>query len=122
MPSLMGSSRRASCGAQPCYEDLSLSPRLLLCCPRRASFLLPCRVATWAVLAAIETARYTIWVSFGRALFVAWCVWIGTLVVGSVVILVLDKPEWRVAVGMLSILLGFLALVYSRRSKRRVDG
>jgi hypothetical protein len=54
--------------------------------------------------------------SFGRAPFVAWCVWIGTLVVGSVVILLLDKTEWRVAVGMLSLLVGFLAFVYGRRT------
>ena len=53
--------------------------------------------------------------SFGRALFVAWCVWIGTLVVGSVVVLLLDKPEWRVAVGTLSLLIGLLAFIYSRR-------
>jgi hypothetical protein len=53
--------------------------------------------------------------SFGRVLFVAWCAWIGTLVVGSVVVLLLDKPEWRVAVGMLSLLIGFLAFIYSRR-------
>ncbi len=78
--------------------------------------------ATWAALAAIGTTRYTLFMSFGRALFVAWCVWIGTLVVGSVVILVLDKTEWRVAVGMLSLLVGFLAFVYGRRSKGRVDG
>ena len=57
--------------------------------------------------------------SFGRALFVAWCAWIGTVMVGSVVVLVLDKPEWRVAVGMLSLLIGLLAFmlafIYSRR-------
>ena len=60
--------------------------------------------------------------SLGRALFVAWCVWIGSLVVGSVVIVLLDKTEWRVAVGMLSLLVGFLAFVYGRRTKRGVDG
>ena len=49
--------------------------------------------------------------SFGRALFVAWCVWIGTLVAGAVVFVLLDKSEWRVAVGMSSLLVGFLALV-----------
>ncbi len=54
--------------------------------------------------------------SLGRALFVAWCVWIGTLVVGSVAILLLDKTEWRVAVGMLSLLVGLLAFVYGRRT------
>ena len=59
--------------------------------------------------------------SFGRALFVAWCVWVGTLVVGSVVVLLLDKPEWRQAVGMLSLLIGFLAFIFSRRIQRRVD-
>jgi hypothetical protein len=53
--------------------------------------------------------------SFGRAMFVAWCVWIGTLVVGSVVLLLLDKPEWRVAVGMFSLLIGLLAFIYGRR-------
>ncbi len=53
--------------------------------------------------------------SFGRALFVAWCVWIGTLVVGSVAILLLDKPEWRLTVGMLSLLIGLLAFIFSRR-------
>ena len=52
-----------------------------------------------------------IFMSFGRALFVAWCVWIGTLVAGAVAILLLDKTEWRVAVGMSSLLVGFLALV-----------
>ena len=76
----------------------------------------PPAVATWAGLAAIGTARYTLFMSFGRALFVAWCVWIGTVVVGSVAILLLDKTEWRVAVGMLSILVGFLAFVYGRRT------
>ena len=69
-----------------------------------------------AALAAAGKARYTIFMSFGRALFVAWCAWIGTLVVGSVVMLLLDKTEWRVAVGMLSILIGFLAFVYGRRT------
>ncbi len=54
-------------------------------------------------------------VSFGRALFVAWCAWIGSLVVGSAVILLLDKPEWRVAVGILSLLIGLLAFIYGRR-------
>jgi hypothetical protein len=42
--------------------------------------------------------------SFSRALFVAWCAWIGTLVVGSVIVLLLDKSEWRVTVGMPSYL------------------
>ena len=121
MPSLTGSSRRASRGAQPCYGDPGLSPGLLLSRPRRAS-LLPPAGATWAALAAIWRTRYTIFMSFGRALFVAWCVWIGTLVVSSVVMLLLDKTEWRVAVVMLSILVGFLAFVYSRRARRRVDG
>ena len=76
----------------------------------------PPAVATWAGLAAIGTARYTLFMSFGRALFVAWCVWIVTLVAGSVAILLLDKTEWRVAVGMLSLLVGFLAFVYGRRT------
>jgi hypothetical protein len=53
--------------------------------------------------------------SFGRALFVAWCAWIVTLGVGAVVVLLLDKSEWRVAVGMLSLLIGLLAFIYSRR-------
>ena len=53
--------------------------------------------------------------SFGKALFVAWCAWIGTLVVGSVVVLLLDKVEWRVAVGMLSLLIGLAVFIYSRR-------
>ena len=54
--------------------------------------------------------------SFGKVLFVAWCAWIGTLVLGSVVILLLDKPEWRVTVGTLSLLIsGLLAFIYSRR-------
>ncbi len=53
--------------------------------------------------------------SLGKALFVAWCAWIGALVVGSVVVLLLDKSEWRVAVGMLSLLIGLLAFIYSRR-------
>ena len=70
---------------------------------------------TWAAFAAIGTARYTMFMSIGRALFVAWCTWIGTLVVGSAVLLLLDKPEWRVAVGMLSLLIGFLAFIFSRR-------
>ncbi len=51
----------------------------------------------------------------GEALFVAWCAWIGSLMVGSVVVLVLDKSEWRVAVGILSLLIGLLAFVYSMR-------
>jgi hypothetical protein len=51
----------------------------------------------------------------GKALFVAWCAWIVTLGVGAVVILLLDKPEWRVAVGTLSLLIGLLAFIYSRR-------
>ena len=54
--------------------------------------------------------------SLRKALFVAWCAWIGTLVVGSVVVLLLDEPEWRVTVGMLSLLIGFLAFVYGRRT------
>ena len=53
--------------------------------------------------------------SFSRALFVAWCAWIGSLVVGSIVLILLDKPEWRVAVGMLSLLIGFLSFIFSRR-------
>ena len=52
----------------------------------------------------------------GKALFAAWCAWIGSLIVGSVIVLLLDKPEWRVAVGMSSLLIGFLAFVYSRRT------
>ncbi len=59
--------------------------------------------------------------SFGRALFVAWCAWIVTLGVGAVVVLLLDKPEWRVAVGTLSLLIGLLAFVLSMRMWRRVD-
>ena len=51
----------------------------------------------------------------GKALFAAWCAWIGSLMVGSVIVLLLDKPEWRVAVGMLSLLIGLFAFVYSRR-------
>jgi hypothetical protein len=57
--------------------------------------------------------------SFGKALFVGWCAWIGTLVAGSVVLLLLNKPEWRVAVGMSSFLIGLLAFVYVRRIWRR---
>jgi hypothetical protein len=53
--------------------------------------------------------------SFGRALFVAWCAWIVTLGVGAVVVLLLDKSEWRVAVGTLSLLIGLLAFVLSMR-------
>ena len=53
--------------------------------------------------------------SFGKALFVAWCAWIGTAVVGSVALFLLDKPEWRLAVGMSSLLIGFLAFLYCRR-------
>ena len=59
--------------------------------------------------------------SFGKALFVGWCAWIGTLILGSVVLLLLDKPEWRVAVGMSSFLIGLLAFVYVGRTGRRVD-
>ena len=59
--------------------------------------------------------------SLGKALFVAWCAWIGALVVGSVVVLLLDRPDWRVAVGMLSLLIGLLAFIYSRRMQERVD-
>jgi hypothetical protein len=59
--------------------------------------------------------------SLGRALFVAWCAWIVTLGVGAVVVLLLDKPEWRVAVGTLSLLIGLLAFVLSMRTWRRVD-
>ena len=55
--------------------------------------------------------------SFRKALLVAWCAWLGVLVVGSVVILLLDKSEWRQLVGILSILVGFLAFVYLRRSR-----
>jgi hypothetical protein len=51
----------------------------------------------------------------GKALFVGWCAWIGTVVAGSVVLLVLNKPEWRVAVGMASFLIGVLAFVCVRR-------
>jgi hypothetical protein len=52
---------------------------------------------------------------FGKALFAAWCAWIGSLIVGSVVVLLLDKSEWTVVVGMLSLLIGLLAFIYSRR-------
>jgi hypothetical protein len=52
---------------------------------------------------------------FGKALFAAWCAWIGSLMVGSVIVLLLDKPEWRVAVGMLSLLIALFAFIYSRR-------
>jgi hypothetical protein len=57
--------------------------------------------------------------SFGKSVLVAWGAWIGTLLVGSVVVLLLDKPEWRTTVGILSILLGFLAFVFVRRTGRR---
>jgi hypothetical protein len=57
--------------------------------------------------------------SFGKALFVGWCAWIGTLVAGSAVLLLLNKPEWRVTVGMSSFLIGLLAFVYVRRIWRR---
>jgi hypothetical protein len=57
--------------------------------------------------------------SLGKALFVGWCAWIGTLVAGSVVLLLLNKPEWRVAVGMASFLIGLLAFLYVRRVWRR---
>jgi hypothetical protein len=40
---------------------------------------------------------------FTKALYVAWCAWIRTLVVDSVIVLLLDKSEWRVAVGMSSL-------------------
>jgi hypothetical protein len=56
---------------------------------------------------------------FGKALFVGWCAWIGTLVAGSVVLLLLNKPEWRVAVGMASFLIGVFAFVSVRRIWRR---
>jgi membrane protein implicated in regulation of membrane protease activity len=59
--------------------------------------------------------------SFGKALFVAWSMWIGALVVGSIIVLLLDKPEWRVEVGMLSLVIGLLAFVYSRRKYRGAD-
>jgi len=55
-------------------------------------------------------------VSFGKALFAAWCVWIETLVVGSIMVLLLDKPEWRASVGVSSSLIGFLAFVCTRRA------
>ena len=54
-----------------------------------------------------------------KALFVGWCAWIGTLVAGSVVLFLLNKPEWRVAVGMASFLIGLLAFVYVRRIWRQ---
>ena len=57
--------------------------------------------------------------SFGKAVLVAWGAWIATLLVGSVVVLLLDKPEWRTTVGILSVLLGFLAFVFVRRFGRR---
>jgi hypothetical protein len=57
--------------------------------------------------------------SFAKALFVGWCAWIGTLVAGSVVVLLLNKPEWRVAVGMSSFLIGLFAFIYVRRIWRR---
>ena len=57
--------------------------------------------------------------SFGKAVLIAWGVWIGTLLVGSVIVLLLDKPEWRTTVGILSILLGLLAFVFVRRTGRR---
>ena len=57
--------------------------------------------------------------SFGKSVLVAWGAWIGTLLIGSVVVLLLNKPEWRMTVGILSILVGFLAFVYVRRYMRR---
>ncbi len=57
--------------------------------------------------------------SFGKAVLVAWGAWIGALLVGSVMIFLLDKPEWRTTVGILSILLGFLTFVYIRRYMSR---
>jgi hypothetical protein len=57
--------------------------------------------------------------SFGKAVLIAWGAWIGTLLVGSVIIFLLDKPEWRTTVGILSILLGFLTFVYIRRYMSR---
>jgi hypothetical protein len=54
--------------------------------------------------------------NFGKALFAAWCAWIGSLMVGSVVVLLLDESEWRVAVGMLSLVIGSFAFIYSRRT------
>jgi hypothetical protein len=54
--------------------------------------------------------------NFRKALFAAWCAWIGSLMVGSVVVLLLDESEWRVAVGMLSLVIGSFAFIYSRRT------
>src|SRR5919107_6377236 len=52
--------------------------------------------------------------SFGKALFVGWCAWIGTLVAGSVVLLLLNKTEWRGNVGEGAFLNGLLFFVYLR--------
>ncbi len=57
--------------------------------------------------------------SFGKSVLVAWGAWIATLLVGSAVVLLLDKPEWRTTVGILSILLGFFTFVYVRRYMSR---
>ena len=57
--------------------------------------------------------------SFGKSVLVAWGAWIGTLLIGSVVVLLLDKPEWRMTVGILSIFVGLLAFVYVRRYMSR---
>jgi O-antigen/teichoic acid export membrane protein len=57
--------------------------------------------------------------SFRKALLGAWCAWLGVLVIGSVLILLLDKPEWRQVVGILSILVGFLAFFCLRRFSGR---
>ena len=57
--------------------------------------------------------------SFGKSVLVAWGAWIGTQLIGSVVVLLLSKPEWRMTVGILSIFVGLLAFVYVRRYMSR---
>ena len=61
--------------------------------------------------------------NFGKVLFVAWCAWIGTLVLDSVVGLLLDQPELRVAVGgMSSLLTGFVAFLRRNLASARGEG
>jgi hypothetical protein len=78
----------------------------------------PCGVSTVmkSTFACCTNPEVLMLVSFGKALVVAWCVWIGALVVGSIMVLLQDKPEWRASVGVSSSLIGFLAFVYTRRA------
>jgi hypothetical protein len=64
-----------------------------------------------------ETQGRLAFMGIRKALFVAWCAWLGVLIVGWVVVLLLDEQEWRETVGVISLVVGFLAFIFARRMR-----